>query len=238
MPSFSSSPKMAALRVLRTKKESPTCKSIYFEKPKGFSFLPGQFLNLYLEIGGKTEVRSYTISSAPEDGEIRVTFRVKGDFTKELFRARKGGRIRALGPLGRFTFDRDKFQKKSVVFIAGGIGIAGFSSALRTIEKKGGPNSALLLYSERNAEDFPLERELSTLKRTRTVLTFTKSPPRGWKGRVGRIDRQALALSLGKKEISKAVFFVCGSDSFVSDIRKSLLALGVGKKRIVSEGFG
>jgi len=233
-----SSPKIATLRVIRTRKESPTCKSIYFKKPRGFSFLPGQFVNIYLEINGKTEIRSYTISSAPEDREIRVTFRVKGDFTKALFRTRKGGKIRALGPLGKFTFDRDRFQKKAVVFIAGGIGIAGFSSALRTIEKKGGLNSSLLLYSERDGEDFPLERELLSLKRTRTVLTFTKSPPKGWKGRVGRIDGKALSLSLGKKDISKAVFFVCGSDSFVTDIRKSLLLLGVGKKRIVSEGFG
>ncbi len=238
MPSFSSSPKMANLRVLRTRKESPTCKSIYFRKPAGFSFLPGQFINIHLEINGKTEIRSYTISSAPEEKYLRVTFRVKGDFTKALFRTRKGVKIRAIGPLGRFIFDRRRFKKKSVVFIAGGIGIAGFSSALRTIEKKGGLNSSLLLYSERDGEDFPLERELLSLRRTRTVLTFTKSPPRGWRGMVGRIDRKALSNSLGKKEISKAVFFVCGSDSFVTNIRKCLLLLGVGKKRIVSEGFG
>lgn len=228
--------------ISKVKTESKTCKTIVLlPKRKAIEFLPGQFINLYFPKGGNPLgiCRSYTIASPPGEKGISVTFRLKGEFTKLLWEMKKGDTIKGLGPLGNFVFDHRKFKGKNVVFIAGGIGSAGFTSALRQIERDRLPVSAVtFVYSERNHEDVPFLSELRRMKRLRLFTTLTGSAPKNWDGMTGRIDIEKLKMSLTPKELSEGAFFVCGSDLFVKDVAKTLLKLKVSKGRIFSEGFG
>jgi len=40
-----------------------------------FSFKPGQFISLGIEIGGKAEYRSYSLSSNPDENQLQLTIK-------------------------------------------------------------------------------------------------------------------------------------------------------------------
>ncbi|MFH0961530.1 MAG: FAD-binding oxidoreductase [archaeon] len=228
--------------VARVKRETKTCKTLFLVPERRINFLPGQFLNLYLPANGKPLglCRSYTIASPPGEREIQVTFRLKGEFTELLWKIKKGGRIAGIGPLGKFVFDGKKFAGKKVVFIAGGIGSAGFTSAIRAIAREKFPIGATtFVYSERDYEDVPFLPELKKMKKLRLFTTLTGKTGRGYRGPTGRLDSEKLSAAILPEEAERGFFFVCGSDIFVKDIVAILSKkMKISKKRIFFEGFG
>lgn len=218
-----SAPSMRLLQVLANRRETATCRTLVLSGRIGF--LPGQFLNLYLD----SLCRSYTIASPP-GAPVEITYRIKGDFTRRLARLRKGARIRALGPLGKFVFK----PSRRAVLISGGIGIAGFVSAIRSAAKK---SRIKLIHSERDAGDEPFLGELARAP-IELIRTYTGTPPRGWTGLTGRLGRESLAGSLNLEERKEAVFYICGSDGFVKEIAKALRSMRIPSARIRTEGFG
>ncbi len=93
------------------KKEQLTAKiaAFYFAKPKGFLFLPGQYLQMTLPHDSADERgsnRFFTISSAPEEEYIMITTRKgKSTFKQTLFQHKKGAEINCFGPMGTFVLD-------------------------------------------------------------------------------------------------------------------------------------
>lgn len=102
---------------------------LYSEKK--FQFYPGQFLHLALDeydgTGQWPESRCFSMQNKPGDNIVKITFSVKGNFTKrmanELHRDRE---IWVKLPYGElFTQPHNKIN---TVFIAGGTGITPFLS--------------------------------------------------------------------------------------------------------------
>ncbi len=104
-----------------------------FEKPPGWSFEAGQFIDLTLidppESDAEGNTRSFTIASAPEEEGIMVATRMRDSaFKRMLERAPTGTEVRIEGPFGRLTLHKD--ASRPAVFLAGGIGITPFRSIL------------------------------------------------------------------------------------------------------------
>ncbi|MEN8905590.1 MAG: FAD-dependent oxidoreductase [Clostridiales bacterium] len=98
---------------------------------KPFKYHPGQFLHLALDAIDFSEQwpesRCFSIQSSPSEDNIKITFAVKGRFTKrmvnEIF---KGSQVFIKLPYGDlFTQDHNR---NNVVFIAGGTGVTPFLS--------------------------------------------------------------------------------------------------------------
>jgi NAD(P)H-flavin reductase len=97
-----------------------------------YKFYPGQFLHLALDedydgAGQWPESRCFSMQSNPGDDTIKITYAVKGAFTKEMEQSLKpGSEVWLKLPYG------DLFQqphnKQNTVFIAGGTGITPFLS--------------------------------------------------------------------------------------------------------------
>jgi NAD(P)H-flavin reductase len=97
-----------------------------------YKYAPGQFLHFAIDedydgIGQWPESRCFSIQSNPEEATIRITYAVKGKFTRQMEDKLKDGcEIWLKLPYGNlFTQDH---TKKNTVFIAGGTGITPFLS--------------------------------------------------------------------------------------------------------------
>lgn len=97
----------------------------------GFRYLPGQFLHLALDSFDPSEAwpesRCFSIQSNPSEKNLKITFSVKGSFTKRMSENLKpGDNVWLKLPYGElFTNDHNK---NNTVFIAGGTGITPYLS--------------------------------------------------------------------------------------------------------------
>lgn len=96
-----------------------------------FRYLPGQFLHLALDeydpSYGWPESRCFSMQSSPENESIKITFSVKGKYTRRMAEELTISKILDIKlPYGNL-FQQDH-SKEDVVFIAGGTGITPFLS--------------------------------------------------------------------------------------------------------------
>jgi ferredoxin-NADP reductase len=112
---------------------------------------------------------------------------------------------------------------------------------LRHRDRRNGRTPALLLYSSRSLEDVIYREELDAMARRapdlRVINTLTRTQPRGWTGRRGRIDRALLAEARFPREQQPRIY-VCGPTPFVEDVSRILVELGDDPLTIKTERFG
>ena len=115
-----------------------------------FNFKPGQFAWLKLGHASRHADNPFSISSAPNaNGEISFLIKEVGDFTASLPSTRLGSAAFLDGPHGHFQIPK---QAKSVVMIAGGIGIAPFVGLLVQMALNADPRPVRLITGNRLPE--------------------------------------------------------------------------------------
>lgn len=70
-----------AWRVLRVEQESREIRSFYLEPPAGsaMAFAPGQHVPVQVQLDGEAAlIRTYSLSSAPSDGYLRISVKAQG----------------------------------------------------------------------------------------------------------------------------------------------------------------
>jgi len=130
-----------------------TALTLEIEEPAGFSFTPGQYMDLYLP--DSDEKRSYSMANLPGDG--RLEFIIKsypgGRFSGMLGSGlTPGDRLRFSGPYGSCTL-RDASAQRSQVMIAGGSGMGPIISLLRDIAADGAGRRVTFFYGGREQRD-------------------------------------------------------------------------------------
>lgn len=97
-----------------------------------YKFLPGQFLHVAIDneydgAGQWPESRCFSMQSAPGEGTIKITYAVKGEFTKEMQKILEvGSEVWLKLPYGNLF--QQEHNIENTVFIAGGTGITPFLS--------------------------------------------------------------------------------------------------------------
>lgn len=106
--------------------------TIEFASLKGvYKFYPGQFLHLALDeydpSSNWPESRCFSMQTPPDSDKLKITFAIKGEFTKKMADTlQTGSRVTLKLPYGDlFTQLHDKAKS---VFVAGGTGITPFLS--------------------------------------------------------------------------------------------------------------
>jgi glycine betaine catabolism B len=193
-------------------------KSFRLVRPEGFSFKPGQWMLVHLDVNGEQEKKPLSFSSSPtETGYVEFTKRLTdSNFSKTLDAVQKGCRIKVKMPYGAFTFDGE-FDK--IALLSGGIGITPFRSICANASDKRLNTDIVLLYGNRSPESIIFKADLDGMMKTnakfKAVYTITDPDVHktGWKGCSGTITSEMV-----KREIpdhKERVFFLCGPPGMV-----------------------
>lgn len=150
------------LKVKQKKIETKDVFSLIFEKPKGFNFYAGQYLDVELDVNDPDgNTRAFTISSSPTEDFLMITPK-KGisTFKKFMENIKPGDMITTSHPAGTFTLD----ESSPAVFIAGGVGITPFRSMIKYVFYQKLSTLITLIYTNQDA-DFPFKNDLGGWKR-------------------------------------------------------------------------
>ena len=218
--------------------------AFHFDKPAGFSFKPGQAIDLVLAypvLSGTDSTRhAFSIVSAPHEAELVVTTRMRDSaFKNALARLPIGESAQVEGPFGSLTL-HNKLDR-AAVFIAGGIGITPFMSMLRHAAHAGLQQRLVLLYSNRRPEDSAFLSELQRLEgenpNFRLLATMTRMGESRlpWRGETGKVD-EALVKRIAA-ELPDPVYYVAGPPAMVGAVRDTLERAGVDGDDVRSEEF-
>jgi ferredoxin-NADP reductase len=218
--------------------------SLYFEKPDGFEFKPGQFANFTLDsvfttdAGGIT--RSLSIASAPHEKDLMVAMRMRDTgFKRIASELPMGAPFLLEGPYGNLILHRD--VARPAVFLAGGIGITPFRSMIWHTAALGSAHRMFLFYSVRRVEEAAFLKELREIEelnpRFKFIPTITNPGgiPRYWRGELGHISEPMLAKWLPDFQVP--IFYIAGPPGMVAGMRQILSRAGVSDDDIRAEEF-
>jgi ferredoxin-NADP reductase len=233
------------LRLVRQETVAWGTVALAFEKPAGFTFKPGQSVDLTLvdppETDAKGDRRALSIVTAPFEGELVFATRLRDSaFKRVLWNLKPGAKVQVDGPFGSFGLHSD--PARAAVFLAGGIGITPFMSMIRQALHEGAKRRLVLLYANRQPRDAAYLPELQQLAAQhgdsfRLVPTMSERVAvTEWQGRRGLIDRELLASVVA--EHARPVFYVVGPPAMVAAMRDLLARFGVGDDDVRSEDFG
>lgn len=185
-----------------------------------WSFEPGQVVGLAADPADP--VRWYSLASGPKDPEIRVLFTLESEglLTPRLAAWRPGTPLWATAPRGQFLR-----RPGPGLWIAGGTGVAPFVSYAAA----GLTEGQTLLQGARQVESLYFRAELSRALGAAYQPCVAGSAEAGvFSGRLFHCVRDR-ALDPG------AWIYLCGSPSFVVDLRDLLVSKGAAFDRILSE---
>jgi len=217
---------------------------LYFEKPKGFEFKPGQFANFTLDsvittdAGGIT--RSLSIASAPHEKDLMVAMRMRDTGFKRIASVLPiGAPFIVEGPYGNLILHKD--VKRPAVFLAGGIGITPFRSMIRHATEVGSDHKIFLYYSIRRLEDAAFLDELREIQGLNSSFNFipTITHPGGiphhWRGELGHITEPMLRSWI--PDFQDPIFYIAGPPGMVAGMREMLAVAGAPDDNIRAEEF-
>lgn len=232
-------------KVSKVVRESASINSFHLEPEDDASVLPhlaGQHLPIRVRIAGtdKPLIRTYTLSTAPSDGQYRISVKRDGQVSAWLHEhLHEGDILEARAPAGDFTLDST--SNRPVVLLAGGVGITPMLAMARHLAFEGRRTQRMrpvtLFYGARSKQERAFAQELSELDIGLVrVLSDTRDAVEGIDyDAAGRIDMPLLSrhLPFGDYE-----FYLCGSPSFSQALYDGLRGYGVADERIHAEAFG
>ncbi len=211
--------------------ETPDVKSFIITGENGskpFEHKPGQCAMLSYPGAGEA---MFSISSPPEAEDLRFSVKRYGSFTDFLHEMRQGREIAVRGPYGR-PFPVEEFDKKDLVFIAGGIGLAPLRPVIETClanrEKYG---KITVIYGARSYADLVFKDDLFGKWKNAAntdVFVTTDKPDGTWSGHVGFVPQYVSEINPD----SSATVILCGPPVMIKFTAAALEKLGFEKNRV------
>jgi glycine betaine catabolism B len=242
------------VRCSRVIEETQDAKTFRFvaSPPVLFTYKPGQFVTLDLDIEGESVLRSYSISSTPSRPHtLEITVKrvlaptdspdapsgLVSNWLHDNLKA--GSSLKLSGPFGKFTNFANPAQK--LLLISAGSGITPMMSMSRWIYDTASNCDVVFLHSARSPEDIIYRQELEMMacRQPNFQLALTMTKPhssQGWFGFTGRISEtliRAVAPDFGDRTV-----YVCGPESFMESAKTLMTSLNFPMENYYEESFG
>lgn len=224
------------VKIADIQKISPTVKSFTLAlEGQHFTFLPGQWIDCFIDIDGRAEVAGYSMTSSPtEDGWFSIAVKLVGDnpVTDHLHeQATIGDAIIVEGGSGDFNYTGD--DTHPLALIAGGIGITPIASIIRFIDRSALQTPTTLVYSASTPSELLFRDEFEAIATSnsnfRAHFTITRPHSEAWSGNVGRISPSTLQ-DAGID--ANHLCYICGPPQMIKDMLTALKEIGVPAERL------
>lgn len=208
---------------------------------QALNFKAGQFCRITLINPPYNDSRGNSrflgiVTSPSEKGIFSILTRMGvSAFKKSLAELPIGTEVEVGEIDGHIILPEDR--KKSVVFVAGGIGIAPVMGVLRFCQEQNWPYMITLVYSNEDSESAPFLDELKRMaegnQKFKLVATMTQDA--AWIGEKRRINSQFIKDYF--PEPDKNIYFVTGTPRFVPAVFREIKGAGVPAQSITMEIF-
>ena len=236
------------LKIQSIVRQTEKAVSITFDVPTNlsaeFNFKAGQYITLKAVIN-ETEIRrDYSLSSSPKSGDLTVTIKEieGGVFSTYANKSLNIGDSLEVGmPNGRFIYESQSEDIKSIVAFAAGSGITPIMSIARTVLETGNDN-VVLIYGNKSPEKTIFYKEILKLQSTylnRFRVQFVYSESNNEGSLFGRIDGGNINYVI-KNTIqleTSHLFYLCGPEGMVKTTTAILSEKGIREERILFELF-
>lgn len=226
-------------RLERVGAERGQTTTLALSPPAGtaFRFEPGQFA--WFALGRSPfslSLHPFSFSSSAEGNEVEIAVKALGDFSSRVHELEPGTTVYVDGPHGVFSMDRD--EGPGFGFLAGGVGITGLLSMLRTMADRGDVRPAVLVYANNDWDGVAFREELERLesRMNLTVVHVLARPAANWTGETGFVRAELLSRHL-PRGYRRFQFFICGPGPMMDAAETALIELGVPEARIHTERF-
>lgn len=222
-------------KVEAIKKEREDVISLTLSPDKKWKgFVPGQFIQITIEIKGVLYHRIFSISSALKDfqetGQIRLSIQKQhlGKVTTSIFDDLKvGDYLNISEAMGEFTLQ--KATKSQLLMIAGGVGITPILSMLKSVEDSS--LSILVLYYATSSRPHLFEEELLEIGRQNENISIHKINS----DEVGFFSSKHLENFC--PDFKNRDLFLCGPEAMDRHVRKVLAENSFNTSNIYSDSF-
>jgi benzoate/toluate 1,2-dioxygenase reductase subunit len=200
------------------------------------NFLPGQYVNI--AIPDMAAARAYSFANEPGSREsiffVRLIERgAMGDYL--LRRARRGDGLKLNGPFGRFFL---RSERRPLLMVAGGTGLAPMLSILRHLASRGErPPRILVVYgANRRSDLFGLDElaQLRTKLGSLEAIVCVAAGDAEWQGPVGLVGNVAAQQNI---DFGSFDVYLCGPPPMIEHAEKLLIPRGASPERIFAERF-
>jgi predicted ferric reductase len=226
-------------RLERVTAERGETTTLTLEPPPGvaFRFAPGQFGWFVFDRSPFSLTQHpFSFSSSAEREEVEIAVKALGDFTSQVSELAAGTTVHVDGPHGVFSIDDD--EGPGFGLIAGGVGIAGLISMVRTMADRRDVRPVVLFYANGAWENVAFREELDQLKARLSldVVHVLTRPPADWPGETGYVTAEVFARHL-PPGYRRFQFFICGPEPMMDAAEAALVELGVPADRVHTERF-
>lgn len=218
------------MRIAKVTEEAPAVKTfrLEFVDPQDaarFSFRAGQFGEY--SVFGEGESTFCIASSPTRKGYIECTFRQVGRVTSALADRDEGDIIGFRGPYGN-VFPIERWEKKNLLFIAGGIALPPMRCVIwNVLDLRDRYGAVSILYGARSVADLVYKHELADWGARGDVSLYTTVDPGGetpdWKGDVGFVPA---VLEKAAPAAADTVAILCGPPIMIKLTLPVLAKLG------------
>jgi predicted ferric reductase len=226
-------------RLERVVAERGDTTTLALSPPAGsrFRFEPGQFA--WFAFGRSPfslTKHPFSFSSSAEQAETEIAVKALGDFTSRISELEPGIPVYVDGPHGVFSIDQS--EGPGFGLLAGGVGIAGLISMLRTMADREDVRPVVLVYANREWEGVAFREAIDELTQrlNLTVVHVLEHPPAGWTGETGYVTGDLLRRCL-PRNFRRFQFFICGPGPMMDAAEAALLEIGVPGERVHTERF-
>jgi ring-1,2-phenylacetyl-CoA epoxidase subunit PaaE len=245
-----SGPHYYDLKVKQIVQETKDAITIVFEHPADgkLAYKSGQFLTLIVNIGGKDIRRSYSLCSSPfldESPAVTVKRVDNGAMSNWLAdNLKPGSSIKVMEPMGQFTTEYVKTNKRHIVMFAGGSGITPMMSIIKSLLTQEPDSIVSLIYCNRNVDSIifrdGLENWETRYEGRLHVIHILDEAPMNWQGYSGLLNHDMLVKLFERIPdwgIDKTTYLMCGPEGMMKNVETLLDAHKIPRARIFKESF-
>lgn len=220
---------MYTAKILDTMMLTNDVINIQIEKPHGFDYKAGQFIQFHIPDPDKKDhqlLRAYSLCSLPSDPYLEFCIKlVENGRASNFFKSAKVGDTLTLdGPTGMFCLKDEVLSP--LYFIATGVGLAPIMGLIRdALNAKKTVQPLKLLFGLRSEGDIFWLQRLDDFKQKYKNFDYQitlSQPSDNWHGLRERVTKH-----LPEEIQTGSEFFICGKIEMIDEVRKFLIDHGV-----------